>query len=318
MADSFVQLDSRKHVGISFELDAGDVVATVTPESVGAAPVLHGHEINQIRNLQQALDSKQDKGGDPDSRYLRVDDAQELSGVARATGRTNLGLGTSATLNVPSVGDAGPTEVVLGNDSRLASGGGGGGGTAEVNLGDMTGLVTVNLSNNKTVNAYGTLVGDAELAMAGVEPAGVTIVTLAVTQDATGGRKLTFPPGTVFLNGSNGSIGASAGAVTWVTLARSGGVWSVAISDARPNEYDPFYWNVPGNGMYYLTFSGATTLDFGGVVQRGTGMVAHAKSTDGTTFTPASGVVPFATGDVWRGTVTGFSNWFTFVVPRLA
>ncbi len=48
--------------------------------------------------------------------------SNSLSDVSSASNaRTNLGLGTSATLNIPASGDASATEVVKGNDSRLSN-----------------------------------------------------------------------------------------------------------------------------------------------------------------------------------------------------
>ncbi|MGZ3802382.1 MAG: beta strand repeat-containing protein, partial [Bdellovibrio sp.] len=53
--------------------------------------------------------------------YIPLNPANNLSDVASvATSRNNLGLGTAAVKNVPAVGNAATTEVVLGNDSRLS------------------------------------------------------------------------------------------------------------------------------------------------------------------------------------------------------
>jgi hypothetical protein len=54
-----------------------------------------------------------------DGRYLRI--ANSLSELSAAPGlaRTNLALGTAATHDVPSSGNASSTQVVLGNDTRL-------------------------------------------------------------------------------------------------------------------------------------------------------------------------------------------------------
>jgi hypothetical protein len=55
-----------------------------------------------------------------------------LDDANAATARTTLGLGTAATYNVPTSGNAASTEVVLGSDTRLGSGGGSSGSTGIV------------------------------------------------------------------------------------------------------------------------------------------------------------------------------------------
>lgn len=317
---SDLNIRNNQHQGIEFDVQGTNLVATVTPELVGAAPLSHSHTIPDVDGLQDALNAKQDIGGDFDERYLRVDDLHGLSPSSQGYGRTNLGLGTAAVLNAPVVGDAGATEVVLGNDSRLGGGGGGSGtGAVEVNLGNMSGTSTVGLDGNKVVHAYGTLVGNATLAFSNVPGDGVTVVTLAVTQDATGSRTLTLPVGTVVLNGGDGSINPTPNATTWLTFVRRPSVWQVSISDARATDFDEFYLNPPGNGDYRVGFRKTRILDFSDVEVIGGASVAFHRSTDGGSSwgSALSGTTTFDRGDLLRCTVTGFDSFCTITIPRV-
>ena len=315
---SDLNIRNNLHQGIEFDVQGSNLVATVTPETVGAAPLVHVHEINQVTGLQAALDNKQDVGGNFDTRYLRIDASQSLSGPAQTQGRSNLGLGTAAVLNAPSSGDAGPGEVVLGDDSRL-TGGGGGGGAVYTDMGDVTGSVDVDLDDNSEVVQSLRLTGNVTLALTNV-PSDYAVVTLLVQQDEVGGHTLSFAGSTVNLNGGDGSIAPGANERSIVTLVtdNGGSSFSVAVADPRPNQYIGYYWNPQADGDYYITFDEPVTLNLGGVVKRGTGSLAYAKSTNGTTFTSVSGSTGFATNDVLRVTVTGFSGWLTFTIPRTA
>ena len=55
-----LNLNSSSHVGISFAESAGEIVATVTPASVGAAPTSHTHAQADITNLVSDLAGKAD------------------------------------------------------------------------------------------------------------------------------------------------------------------------------------------------------------------------------------------------------------------
>lgn len=100
-------------------IQAGDL-----PSGVDAAKLADGSVSNaELQRLdgvtsgvQAQLDAKQAALG-----YTPLSPANNLSDVASAsTSRTNLGLGTAATLNAPASGNAASGEVVKGGDTRLS------------------------------------------------------------------------------------------------------------------------------------------------------------------------------------------------------
>lgn len=316
---SDLNIRNNLHVGVTFDVQGNNLVATATPESVGAAPTVHTHEMEQIEGLIDALASKQEVGGNFDTRYLRIDAGQSLSGSQQSQGRSNLGLGSAATLNAPASGDAGPGEVVLGDDSRLSGGGGGGTGAVYTDRGNVSGSVTVDLDGNNDVIQSLTLTGNTTISLTNV-PVDYAVVTLLVTQDSTGSRTLSVAGDVTVLNGGDGSISPTLNSRSIVTLvtADGGSHWDMAVADPRANQLDDFYWNPQADGDYYIKAKNPFTLDLAGTTTGGTGSVAHAKSTDGSTFTAVSGITSFATGDIYRMTVSGFSDWFTVTIPRVS
>lgn len=316
---SDLNIRNNLHVGIEFDAQGDNLVATVTPQTVGAAPTIHTHEIAQVEGLQTALNNKQDVGGNFDTRYLRIDSSQGLNGGAKLQGRSNLGLGSAAVRDVPSSGDAGPGEVVLGDDSRLVGGGGGGGGAVYTDLGDVSGSVTVDLDNNNETVVSLRLTGNVTLTFSNV-PADYAVSTLLVAQDGVGSRTVSVAGSVTVLNGGDGSINPAANSRSVMTFVtdNGGSTFDLVVADSRPNQLDDFYWNPQADGAYYIKANNPFTLDLAGTTTGGTGSVAHAKSTDGNTFTAASGTTSFATGDTYRMTVSGFSGWFTVTVPRVS
>lgn len=315
---SDLNIRNNLHVGVTFDVQGNNLVATATPESVGAAPTVHTHEMEQIEGLIDALNNKQEIGGNFDSRYLRIDSNQSLPGVNQVQGRANLGLGSAATLNAPESGDAAAGEVVLGNDSRLS--GSGGSGAVYTDRGSVSGSVTVDLDGDNDVIQSLTLAGNATISLTNV-PADYAVVTLIVTQDSTGSRTLSVSGDVTTLNGGDGSISPAPNSRSIVSLVTDdgGAHWDMSVADPRANQLDDFYWNPQADGSYYIKARNPFTLDLAGTTTAGTGSVAHAKSTNnGSSFSSVSGVTSFATGDVYRMTVSGFSGWLAVTIPRVA
>lgn len=198
--------------------------------------------------------------------------------------------------------------------------GGGGDGVHEIATGNTSGTVNLDLDNHKTVNVYGTLTGNITLTFSRV-PSGVATVTYVVAQNSTGGYSITYPGGTQYLNGSDGSINQAANAISVVSfITRNGGTtWSVAIADTRLNVYDAFYANPQENGDVYYVFDTAHTLNLGAIRTAGTGSVTAARrAAGGGTFTNSSTSTVFSPGDVLRLRTSGFSGWFTLTIPRIS
>lgn len=162
----------------------------------------------------------------------------DLSGVTNQSGaRTSLGLGTSATLNVPAAGDAASGEVVKGNDSRLtnsrtpsshaSSHGSAGSDPITIANTQVTGLgsastkdvpVTGNAASGEAVLGSDTRLTDARTPTAHVH-AGADITSGTVDPDRLGtGTSIT----TKFLRGDS----------TWQDVA-SGSVATDTIFDAK-------------------------------------------------------------------------------------
>lgn len=61
---------------------------------------------------------------------------------------------------------------------------------------------------------------NATLAFTNVPTSGVTAITLICTQDATGGRTLTFPAGTKYPGGIAPVLSTAAGAEDWIEMVK--------------------------------------------------------------------------------------------------
>lgn len=189
------------------------------------------------------------------------------------------------------------------------------------NLGNVTGTVTLDAGQAFDVAANARLTGDITLAVSNLAANGTTVVTVKLQQDATGGRSVTFPANSTFLNGSTPDIDPAPNSFTLLTLVYPGvnGGPLVAVSDTRATRFEPLIVNPPANGSYYVTFPFPVTLDLANTVTKGSGAVSFAvRPSAGGSFTSVSGVTSLAAGDVLRATVSNFSSFFTFAVPRTA
>ena len=83
--------------------------------------------------------------------------------------------------------------------------GGGGEGTYEISTGNVTGSLNLDLNNRKAVVVHGTIRGNVTLNFSNVA-AGAVSVTYVVAQNNVGSHSITYPGGTIFLNGTDGSI----------------------------------------------------------------------------------------------------------------
>lgn len=191
----------------------------------------------------------------------------------------------------------------------------------KINGGSGFGTYTLDVASVVNTEVTRTLTGNSTLAFSNV-PSGRSTQVLFVTQDATGGRTLSYPANTTFLNGSDGSINPAANSTTVLVFIHLNGPGSriVSVSDARGPSFDSIDINPQEDGSVYKTFAYPTTLDVssGGVVKRGTGTVVFAKSTGGGFSTVSGASESFAAGDVLRVTTSGFSGWLTLSIPRVA
>ncbi|RCX10694.1 hypothetical protein [Extensimonas vulgaris] len=101
------------------------------------------------------------------------------------------------------------------------------GGTAISNYTDDTASITVtgatttiDLASTKARVISLAMQANTTLAFANVPSNGVVAITLICTQDATGGRTLTFPGGTKFPGGSVPTLSTTANAEDWFELVK--------------------------------------------------------------------------------------------------
>lgn len=187
-------------------------------------------------------------------------------------------------------------------------------------LGSVSGPLAVDPAGARAASVTATLTGNVTIAPANVPGGVLAIYTVMVKQDATGSRTVTYPVGTTHLNGGDGSIDPTGNSVSIITLvtADGGTTWFASVADSRPTIADPLMFNPAANGTHHVVVDRACTLLLGAVTKRGTGTLAFAKalSATPTTFNTVTGSTAFAAGDVLRVTITAYSGYLAFNIPR--
>lgn len=224
-------------------------------------------------------------------------------------------LGTAAGLNVPASpgGVATASQVVRGDDPRL------GAGVPYVNRGNVGGSIVVDMNNFRDTAQRMVLTANTTVSITNVPANAFVMLTLWVVQDATGGRTLTLPGGTVFLYGESGVVNPTANSETLITLStvNGGTSWLALMSDIRGPDFEPFYFYAPGNGDIEIIFTKPTTLDFAQTVKSGA-TLAYQKKPSGGSYSAASGSTSFVSGDMLKVTVSGASGPVAFSIVRTA
>jgi len=193
-----------------------------------------------------------------------------VTGLVAATGRSSLGLGTAAVLNVAAAGNASAPEVVKGNDTRLTDAriaNGGNAATVTTNA-NLTGVVTsvgnaTSIANGAITNAMLANAGIATnvsgtVAIAnggtGATTAAAALNALLPTQTGQAGNMLVT-------DGTNTSwVVPSSTSYTRTTLAPTPGTTTANVS------YTVGYVNVFLNGLFLsvtdYTATDGTTMTF--------------------------------------------------------
>lgn len=228
-----LNLNSSSHVGISFAESAGEIVATVTPASVGAAPTSHTHAQADITNLVSDLAGKADSShthdaGDVTTGVLDAGRIPSLSTSKLTTGtlgveRGGTGLST-LTLDSFLVGNATsavklrtPAQVLtdIGAAPKL-SGKTETGATYTFVLGDADNVVVGNSASAQTF----TLPTDASVAFP-------TWSQIAVVQRGSGKVTITGASGVTVNGTSAGSAGVPDQYKSVIALKVDTNVWIV-------------------------------------------------------------------------------------------
>lgn len=199
-------------------------------------------------------------------------------------------------------------------------GGGGGVATRFLAPGNISGTYNVDLDSNPDVVMYATLTGNVTITFSNVPSQEGANVVFVLRQDATGGRTLTMPAGSLVINGPVfAQIDGAANAVSIVNVVRAGGTWMYAISDTRPPQRDPFYFSALADGSYYVQIIDPVALDVAGVQQYGTGTLAwqyDATGSSGFVNPPGSNIMEIGSGGVLKLTVTSATPPLSVTIPR--
>ena len=195
-----------------------------------------------------------------------------------ATARSNLGLGTAATRNVPAAGDAAAGEVVLGNDSRLSDSRAPNGAAA----GDLTGTYPnpTLVASGVVAGTYNTVTVDAKgRVTVGANTGYLTAAITSLNAQAQASQTLvTGSAGTDFaINSAGGvhtfNIPSSSGTNRGLLTAADWTTFNNKLSTTLPS--GQIFVGSAGGVATAQTLSGDASLSTGGVLTLvGTGVVA--------------------------------------------
>ena len=116
--------------GSTYTQIKGDLVIGTTQGSAADGKVVDDH-VNNTSNPHQVTASQVGLGNVGNFKAVSTGATQGLDTTEQSNARANIGLGSAATKDVPSSGNASSSQVVMGDDSRLSDSRAANGGNAD-------------------------------------------------------------------------------------------------------------------------------------------------------------------------------------------